>query len=74
MSLTVYIGESAVLSFIFSAYGLGYFGQWSALPVVATSIASWVVLSVFAWMWMRRFDKGPLEYLLAALTGKKKAS
>lgn len=74
MSLTVYIGESAVLSFIFSAYGLGYFGQWSALPVVATSIASWVVLSVFAWMWMRRFDKGPLEYVLAVLTGKKKSS
>ena len=74
MSLTVYIGESALLSIMFSAYGLGYFGQWGALPVVATSIASWVVLSVFAWLWMRRFDKGPLEYVLAALTGKRQSS
>lgn len=70
MSLTVYIGESALLSIVFSAYGLGYFGQWGALAVVATAIASWVVLSVFAWIWMRRFTKGPLEYGLALMTGK----
>ena len=70
MSLTVYIGESALLSIVFSAYGLGYFGQWGALAVVATAIASWVVLSVFAWIWMRRFTKGPLEYVLALMTGK----
>lgn len=74
MSLTVYIGESALLSFLFSAYGLGYFGQWGALPVVAMSIASWIVLSVFAWLWMRKFDKGPLEYVLALLTGKRESS
>lgn len=70
MSLTVYIGESVLLSIVFSAYGLGFFGQWGALAVVATAIASWVVLSVFAWIWMRRFDKGPLEYLLALITGR----
>ena len=71
MSLTVYIGESALLSLVFSAYGFGYFGQWSALPVVAMSITSWVVLSVFAWLWMKRFSKGPLEFVMAQLTGKR---
>lgn len=74
MSLTVYIGESALLSIVFSAYGFGYFGQWGALPVVAASIASWLVLSAFAWLWMRRFSKGPLEYVLAVLTGKRQSS
>ena len=44
MSLTVYIGESALLSIVFSAYGLGFFGQWGALAVVTTAIASWIVL------------------------------
>lgn len=71
MSLTVYIGESAVLSIVFGAYGFGYFGQWGALAVVSAAIASWVVLSVFAWAWMRRFDKGPLEYVLALVTGRR---
>ena len=70
MSLTVYIGESALLSFVFAAYGLGYFGKWGALPVVLTSIASWAALSIFAWLWMKRFTQGPLEVVLALITGK----
>jgi uncharacterized protein len=74
MSLTVYIGESALLSLVFSAYGLGYFGQWGAFPVVATAIASWALLSVFAWLWMKRFRQGPLERVLALITGKKQSA
>jgi uncharacterized protein len=74
MSLTVYIGESALLSVIFAGYGLGYFGQWGALPVVLTGIASWAVLSIFAWLWMKRFNQGPLERVLAIITGKKQLS
>lgn len=71
MSLTVYIGESVLMSLVFSAYGLGYFGQWGAFPVVATAIASWAVLSAFAWLWMKRFSQGPLERVLSLITGKK---
>lgn len=74
MSLTVYIGESALLSLVFTAYGLGYFGQWGAFPVIATAIASWAVLSVFAWLWMKRFSQGPLERVLALITGKKQSA
>lgn len=72
MSLTVYIGESALLSIVFSAYGLGYFAKWGAFPVVLAGIASWALLSVFAWLWMKRFQRGPLEHLLAIITGKRK--
>lgn len=71
MSLTVYIGESALMSFVFSAYGLGYFGQWGAFPVVLAGIACWAVLTAFAWLWMRSFKQGPLEFVMAAMTGKK---
>lgn len=74
MSLTVYIGESAILSLLFSAYGLDYFAKWGAFPVVLTAIASWAVLSVFAWLWMKRFSQGPLERILALITGKKQAA
>ena len=74
MSLTVYIGESALLSVVFAAYGMGYFGQWGALPVVLTSIASWAILSIFALLWMRRFSQGPLEIVLAWMTGKTNTS
>lgn len=70
MSLTVYIGESALLSLVFTAYGLGYFGKWGAFPVVLASIASWALLSLFALWWMSRFRQGPLERAMALLTGK----
>jgi uncharacterized protein len=73
MSLTVYIGESALLSLVFSAYGLGYFGQWGAFPVVMTAIASWALLSMFAWLWMRRFRQGPLEAVMSVMTGKRRS-
>jgi uncharacterized protein len=73
MSLTVYIGESVLMSLVFTAYGLGYFGQWGAFPVVMTAIASWALLSVFAWLWMKRFSQGPLERALALITGKKQS-
>ena len=74
MSLTVYIGESALMSFVFAAYGLDYFARWGAFPVVLTGIASWALLSVFAWLWMRRFSKGPLEFALAIITGRKQSA
>jgi uncharacterized protein len=74
MSLTVYIGESVSLSLLFAACGLGYFGQWGALPVVLASIASWAILSIFAWLWMKKFKQGPLEFVLAWMTGKNSFS
>ena len=74
MSLTVYIGESALLSLVFTAYGLGYFGQWGAFPVVLAGIASWALLSIFALLWMKRFSQGPLERVLALITGKKQSA
>lgn len=71
MSLTVYIGESALMSLVFSAYGLGFFGAWGALPVVLTGIGSWAFLSVFSLVWMRRFSQGPLETLMSVMTGRR---
>ena len=67
-SLSVYIGESVVLSLLFSGYGLGFFGQWGALLVVLAGIASWLVLSAAAHLWLRKFSRGPLEIVLAKTT------
>ena len=70
-SLTVYIGESVLLSLLFCGYGLGFFGEWGALPVVLAGMASWVVLGLFARVWLSRFGQGPLEAVLARWTGKR---
>ena len=68
-SLSVYIGESVLLSLLFCGYGLGFFGEWPALPVVLSGMASWVVLALLAGGWLSRIRQGPLEVVLARLTG-----
>lgn len=64
MSLTGYIGESALLSLIFCGYGLGLFSQLGAARVMLIALAAWLVLDLFAMAWLRVFDQGPLERLL----------
>lgn len=68
MSLTVYIGESLLLSLTFAAYGLGYFGQMSAAGVAATALLSWAVMNMLALLILKRFDSGPLEGLMQRIS------
>ncbi|MFM8515886.1 MAG: DUF418 domain-containing protein, partial [Actinomycetota bacterium] len=67
-SLTVYIGESVLLSLLFCGYGLGFYGEWGAFPVMLAAVGSWVVLVLFARLWLNRFPRGPLEEVVARLT------
>lgn len=69
MSLTVYLGESLLLSLIFCGYGLGPFGKLGSASVAAVAIGVWVVLGVFARAWFARFDRGPMEMLLGRCIG-----
>ena len=70
-SLTVYIGESVLLSLLFCGYGLGFFGEWGAFFVVVSGIAAWALLAVLAHLWLSRFEQGPMESLLTRWTGKR---
>ncbi len=67
-SLTVYIGESVLLSLLFCGYGLGFYGEWGAFPVMLAAVGSWVLLVLFARLWLKRFPRGPLEEVVARLT------
>ncbi len=64
MSLTGYLGESAILSFVFCGYGLGLLGRVGAAEAVAIAIGTWAALDAFAHLWQRRFVYGPLEFVL----------
>lgn len=73
-SLSVYLGESVLLSLLFCGYGLGYFGAWGAALVVLSGVASWLVLALLAKVWLGWFRQGPLESVLARWTGKPQAT
>lgn len=68
MSLTVYLGQSVLLMLVFSGTGLGLFGSLGTTAVVAVGAGTWVVLTVFAAVWLHRSDRGPLEYVVARFT------
>ena len=68
MSLTVYLSESIVLSLVFAAYGLGYFGQWGAFPVVVAGVVTWAILTIASNYWLKKFSQGPFEKVLATIS------
>lgn len=67
-SLTVYLGQSLVLSFIFSAWGLGQFGKLGLMEVTLIAIATWLVLALLMSLWFLRFSTGPMEKVLSGVS------
>ena len=63
-SLSIYIGESVVLSIVFCGYGIGLFGSFGSLGVLLVGVAVWAGLALAATGWLRRFRQGPLETLI----------
>ena len=67
-SLSVYLGQSIILSTIFSGYGLGL---WGAVDrPTATAIALVVTAGLIAALsiWRTRLPLGPFEWLLRRIT------
>lgn len=69
-SLSIYIGQSVILSVIFSSWGLGLFGELSLPAVTTIAFCSWLLLAMLA-QWNSKYrSSGPLEWLLQRLTAR----
>lgn len=71
MSLTIYISQSVITSIIFGSWGLGLFQQLQTWQVLLLAIGIWLGLVFFATHWLKKFQQGPLESLMGALTGSR---
>src|SRR6056297_4128430 len=67
-SLSVYLGQSIVLSTIFSGYGLGLWGAVDRLTAVAIALAVTAGLIGALAAWRTRFALGPFEWILRRIT------
>lgn len=67
-SLTIYISHSVVLSLVFCGYGLGWYDQLGLREVTAFAIAVLTAQMILAALWLRRFERGPIEAALRRLT------
>lgn len=67
-SLSVYLGQSIVLSTVFSGYGLGLWGAVDMPTAVAIAVAVTAALIAALAAWRSRFALGPFEWVLRAIT------
>jgi len=67
-SLSIYLGQSILLSTIFSGYGLGLWADVDRFTAVAIALAVTVILIVALAIWRSRFRLGPFEWVLRQIT------
>lgn len=67
-SLSIYLGQSIILSTIFSGYGLGLWGAVDRLSVVSIALVVTVFLIGALLIWRACFALGPFEWLLRRIT------
>lgn len=63
-SLTVYLGQSILLSTVFSAYGFGLWDAVAPATAVGIAVAATLVLIAGVALWLRIFEHGPFEAVL----------
>lgn len=68
MSLTNYLGQALVASFVFCGWGLGQFGLWGASKLLLFAPLLWGGQLLLSTLWLQRFRQGPDEWLLRCLT------
>ncbi|MCX4564514.1 DUF418 domain-containing protein [Streptomyces phaeochromogenes] len=72
MSLSNYLTQSLVLAFVFTGYGLGWYGRVGPAVLVFGCLVLYVLqLAVCAWL-MTRFRYGPAELLLRRVTSGRR--
>ena len=67
-TLTCYITQSMVMTFLLSGYGLGLRPQLSITGVMLIALALYAVQVVACTLWLKKFRFGPLEGLWRRLT------
>lgn len=68
MSLTNYLLQSVICTFIFYGYGLGQFGQLGVLSGTLLAVAIYAVQAACSLLWLAKFRSGPIERLMRSMT------
>lgn len=71
MSLTVYISQSVLASFIFGPWGLGLFQEFNTWQVLLLALLIWLFLVYLSSLWLKKFKQGPLERVVNVLTRRR---
>ena len=67
-TLTAYLLQSVILSFVFCGYGLGLYGKIGAAGCIAIALGTGLFTLIFTSLWRVKFTRGPFEYILRHFT------
>lgn len=70
-SLSIYLGQSIVLSTLFANYGLGLWGKVDRLTAVVIALTTTTALLMALSIWRKHIALGPFEWLLRKITYAK---
>ncbi len=70
-SLTCYVTQGVLAGWAFGSYGLGLFDRLGPAALLGLSLAIALLAALSARLWERVLGRGPLELLLARLTGSR---
>jgi uncharacterized protein len=68
MSLTTYLSQSLITSVIFAPWGFGLFQKLELWQATLLAVLIWVMQIKIARWWLTRYQQGPMERLLNAVT------
>ncbi|SFF98825.1 uncharacterized protein SAMN05518801_10523 [Novosphingobium sp. CF614] len=71
MAFSNYILTSLVMTFMFYGWGLGLFGTVAPARQWLFVMAGWALMLAWSEPWLRRYRRGPLEWLWRSLTEMK---
>lgn len=66
-----YILTSIVMTFLFKGWGLGLFGTIGAAWQWVFVIAGWAMMLAWSEPWLRRYQRGPLEWIWRCLVERR---
>lgn len=70
-SLTCYVTQGLIAGWVFGRYGLGQFNRLDSLAMLGLALLVALVAAASAALWERLLGRGPLEWLLARVTGRR---
>ncbi|WP_086428444.1 DUF418 domain-containing protein [Staphylococcus cornubiensis] len=68
MSLSVYLSQSIVCTFLFTGFGLGFYNKLPLYQTYLFALALFLIQVVVCYVYLRQFNQGPIEWVWRKIT------
>lgn len=62
-AFTLYLMQTLIATTLFYGWGFGLYGRLERAELIGIALVIQLSLAVFALLWLKRFERGPMEAL-----------